>query len=306
MTEKRLSLGINVSILLILTIFGILLSLPLKLLLYTNYDAQSHENDSDNDIGILSAEAKNKEMLELLIDYRKLKRCRRHRYEDQIKSIFYSDYDQNCTYVKVPTKEEEETTDDSFLPINEVVLKVNKRVEEKKVVKEEGKVKEKEDVKNSEEEESQESKEIVVAGHILVTMLLVSAIAALVEVLRIRFSKDKNKDTSSRGNIVSRKSSTIDLPIQRRFFPREPMKSQRSFELLGMHRSSLHLLGERPAPLIRRSSFPTHQANNKRSAPSATGTPNIRMSRRQSAESEEEIGVLITALHHRTRLIRRH
>ncbi|KAL2736513.1 uncharacterized protein V1477_013022 [Vespula maculifrons] len=149
-------------------------------------------------------------------------------------------------------------------------------------------------------------KSVPVAGHILVTMLLVSAIAALVEVLRIRFSKDKNKDTSSRGNIVSRKSSTIDLPIQRRFIPREPMKSQRSFELLGMHRSSLRLLGERPAPLIRRSSFPTHQANNKRSAPSATGTPNIRMSRRQSAESEEEIGVLITALHHRTRLIRRH
>lgn len=70
--------------------------------------------------------------------------------------------------------------------------------------------------------------------------------------------------------------------------------------------SPTRFTGERPAPLIRRSSFPTHQANNKRSAPSATGTPNIRMSRRQSAESEEEIGVLITALHHRTRLIRRH
>ncbi|XP_047358102.1 uncharacterized protein LOC124952372 isoform X2 [Vespa velutina] len=213
------------------------------------------------------------------------------------------DYDQNCTYVKVLTKEEEETTNDSFEPINEVLLKVNKKVEEKE---KEDKIVEKEQVENSEEEELQESKEIVVAGHILVTMLLVSAIAALVEVLRIRFSKDKNKDTSSRGNVVSRKSSTIDLPIQRRFFPREPMKSQRSFELLGMHRSSLRLLGERPAPLIRRSSFPTQQANNKRSVPSATGTPNIRMSRRQSAESEEEIGVLITALHHRTRLIRRH
>lgn len=68
----------------------------------------------------------------------------------------------------------------------------------------------------------------------------------------------------------------------------------------------IRFIGERPAPLIRRSSFPTQQANNKRSVPSATGTPNIRMSRRQSAESEEEIGVLITALHHRTRLIRRH
>ncbi|XP_046825518.1 uncharacterized protein LOC124427090 [Vespa crabro] len=303
MTEKRLSLGINVSILLILTIFGILLSLPLKLLLNTNYDAQNHQNESENDTGILSAEAKNKEIFESLIDYRKLKRCRRHRYENQIRSIFYSDYDQNCTYVKVLTKKEEETTNDSFEPINEVLLKVNKKVEEKE---KEDKIVEKEQVENSEEEELQESKEIVVAGHILVTMLLVSAIAALVEVLRIRFSKDKNKDTSSRGNVVSRKSSTIDLPIQRRFFPREPMKSQRSFELLGMHRSSLRLLGERPAPLIRRSSFPTQQANNKRSVPSATGTPNIRMSRRQSAESEEEIGVLITALHHRTRLIRRH
>lgn len=195
MTEKRLSLGINVSILLILTIFGILLSLPLKLLLNTNYDAQNHQNESENDTGILSAEAKNKEILESLIDYRKLKRCRRHRYENQIRSIFYSDYDQNCTYVKVLTKEEEETTNDSFEPINEVLLKVNKKVEEKE---KEDKIVEKEQVENSEEEELQESKEIVVAGHILVTMLLVSAIAALVEVLRIRFSKDKSKRLKGR------------------------------------------------------------------------------------------------------------
>ncbi|XP_043494305.1 uncharacterized protein LOC122519116 [Polistes fuscatus] len=304
MTEKRLSLGINVSILLILTIFGILLSLPLKLLLNTNYDVQSHENQSENDTDTLSNENKNKEILELLIDYRKLKLCRRHGYKDRIRSIFYSDYDENCMYVQVITKQKEETNFDSFEQVNELVLKVDKKIE--KEVKKEEEEKKKKKVKDNEEEESQESKEIVVAGHILVTMLLVSAIAALVEVLRIRFSTDKNKDSSSRGNVPSRKSSTVDLPIQRRFLPREPMKSQKSFELLGMHRSSLRLLGERPTPLIRRSSFPTQQANNKRSAPSATGTPNIRMSRRQSAESEEEIGVLITALHHRTRLIRRH
>lgn len=163
MTEKRLSLGINVSIILILAIFGILLSLPLKLLLNTNYDAQNHQNESENDTGILSAEAKHKDILESLIDYRKLKQCRRHRYEDQIRSIFYSDYDQNCTYVKVPAKEEEEITNDSFEPVNEVVLKVNKRVEEKEEEEKEkeGKVVEKKQVEKGEEEESQESKEIV-------------------------------------------------------------------------------------------------------------------------------------------------
>lgn len=34
-------------------------------------------------------------------------------------------------------------------------------------------------------------KSVPVAGHILVTMLVISAIAALVEVLRIRFARDK-------------------------------------------------------------------------------------------------------------------
>lgn len=64
------------------------------------------------------------------------------------------------------------------------------------------------------------------------------------------------------------------------------------------------IVGARPPPLIRRSSFPIQQS--KQSSGSVSGTPNNRISRRQSAESDEEIGVLINALHHRTRLIRRH
>lgn len=63
--------------------------------------------------------------------------------------------------------------------------------------------------------------------------------------------------------------------------------------------------GARPPPLIRRSSFPTPQAKQAATS-SVCGTPNSRLTRRQSAESEEEIGIVINALHHRTRLIRRH
>lgn len=62
------------------------------------------------------------------------------------------------------------------------------------------------------------------------------------------------------------------------------------------------LPGARPPPLIRRSSFPTPQAKQTATS-SVCGTPNTRLTRRPSIESDEDI---ITALHHRTRLIRRH
>jgi len=50
-----------------------------------------------------------------------------------------------------------------------------------------------EEMKESAEEilKSRQMKSVTVAGHILVTMLLVSVIAALVEVLRIRFAREK-------------------------------------------------------------------------------------------------------------------
>lgn len=63
--------------------------------------------------------------------------------------------------------------------------------------------------------------------------------------------------------------------------------------------------GARPPPLIRRSSFPIPQAKQAATS-SLCGTPSKGLTRRQSAESDEEIRIVTNALHHRTRLIRRH
>ena len=102
MTEKRLSLGINVSILLILTIFGVLLSLPLRLLFDTNYSEQNHGDESVSDPG-----EKGKESA-IPIDHRKLKRCPNLQYEDRLMSVFTSDYDGNCTYVQDDESDDDE------------------------------------------------------------------------------------------------------------------------------------------------------------------------------------------------------
>ncbi|KAH0952069.1 hypothetical protein HN011_008251, partial [Eciton burchellii] len=150
---------------------------------------------------------------------------------------------------------------------------------------------------------SRQMKSVNVAGHILVAMLLVSVIAAFVEVLRIRFAREK--DSSRAGTTTSRRcSASVDNPVTRRLISRESIRSQRSLDIPTMHRSTLRLLGARPSPLTRRSSFPTSQA--KQAATSVCGTPTS-PTRRQSAESDEETGVVfINALHHRIRLIRRH
>lgn len=171
MSERRLSLGVNISILVILAIFGVLLSLPLRLLLYTNYYTQEQTVHGSE----TSQPAENtavQEMEEVPVDYRKQQRCPKFQYEDQLMSVFRSDYDRNCTYVRVDTVDAD-PPEEKELEVKEEATPVPE--------KEAG-------------EQTQESKDIVVAGHILVTMLLASAITALVEVLRIRFAKDKVQD----------------------------------------------------------------------------------------------------------------
>ncbi|KAK9296033.1 hypothetical protein QLX08_009841 [Tetragonisca angustula] len=289
MSEKRLSMGINVSILVILTIFGVLLSLPLRLLLNTNYH-ESRNKTLDENNTILAAESMTIKTLIIPVDHRKLKRCPKFEYESRLKSVFQSDYDGNCTYTRACTTNDSKQKNDREDRNESVNREDNETSNALKEIVSENLTK-----KVEESGKDRRTKSVLVAGHILVTMLLISAIAALVEVLRIRFAKDKA------GSISSRKTSTIDFSVQRRFLPRYPMKSARSFE---MHRSALRLLGARPPPLIRRSSFPTQSS--KQSSGSISGTPNNRVSRRQSAESNEEIRALISALHHRTRLIRRH
>ncbi|KYN08672.1 hypothetical protein ALC62_00343 [Cyphomyrmex costatus] len=181
MTEKRLSLGINVSILLILTIFGVLLSLPLRLLFDTNY------SDHGDKSGVSDPGEKGREPL-IPMDHRKLRRCPNLQYEDRLMSVFMSDYDGNCTYVQDECDDDEDDDDDD----SDSEEEEDSREDDKKEKTYRSK-KSIEEMKESAEEilKSRQMKSVTVAGHILVTMLLVSVIAALVEVLRIRFAREK-------------------------------------------------------------------------------------------------------------------
>ncbi|XP_012220206.1 uncharacterized protein [Linepithema humile] len=291
--EKRLSVGINISLLLIITIFGIFLALPFRMLFDANYSEQSRDRSNATAAG-----AAKERVLAIPMDHRRLKRCPNLQYEDHLMSVFLSDYDENCTYERDDDDDDDEDDDDDDSGSEEEEDNGEDEVETggcKRSIDEEMK-------ENAEEIlKTRQMKSVTVAGHILVTMLLVSVVAALVEVLRIRFARDK--DSSRASTIISRRcSSSVDIPGTRRPISRELIRSQQSFEIPGMQRSALRLLGARPPPLIRRSSFPTPQAKQTATS-SVCGTPNTRLTRRPSIESDEDI---VNALHHRTRLIRRH
>lgn len=207
MSEKRISMGINVSILLILTIFGVLLSLPLRLLLNTNYYSRDVEvvvatNETRASVEETGAgkDASVDKEITISLDHRRLKRCPSFEYENTLKYIFKSDYDGNCTYddegttgVAIGNDTEEnivggEGEEDGLKDGSKDGNEGGK--EDTKILREIGKSDNKTD-KVEESGEDRRSKSVLVAGHILVTMLLISAIAALVEVLRIRFARDK-------------------------------------------------------------------------------------------------------------------
>lgn len=180
MKEKRLSMGINVSIILILTIFGVLLFLPLRLLFDTNYSDQDQNGDENDD---LADSARERE----LVDHRKLKRCPNLQYEDRLMSVFLSDYDENCTYKQDECDDDEDDDDDDSDSEEEEDSREDEEDEKKTCV---SKRRIEEEMKENAEEilKTRQMKSVTVAGHILVTMLLVSVIAALIEVLRIRFA----------------------------------------------------------------------------------------------------------------------
>lgn len=182
-----MSLGINVSILLILTIFGVLLFLPLRLLFDTNYSDQD-PNEDENNVSDLADSAKEKELMTPM-DYRRLKRCPNLRYKDRLMSVFLSDYDENCMY-KQDEHDDDEDDDDDDSGSEEEDSREDEEDEEKTCVAKRGID---EELKENAEEilKTRQMKSITVAGHILVTMLLVSVIAALIEVLRIRFAREK-------------------------------------------------------------------------------------------------------------------
>ncbi|XP_076284639.1 uncharacterized protein LOC143211100 isoform X2 [Lasioglossum baleicum] len=284
-SDIHIWLGINISIVVMLMIFGVLLFLPLRLLLHTTYYSRS-ESIGNNDTTEATCNTTIFEAEVIPIDHRKLRRCPRLEYKERLSSVFRCDYDRNCTYTRYKKNKDSKGNDgvetDGTIGNKSKGEKVSKETDDKNLTE-----------CTEDSGKDRRMKSVTVAGHILVTMLLISAIAALVEVLRIRFARDK--ESSKAGIASSRYASTIEIPMKRRFIPRQPMNSQRSFEMQGA----------KPPPLTRRSSFPSQPAK-QTVAGSVCGTPNNRMSRRQSAEAEEEIGTLINALHHRTRLIRRH
>ncbi|XP_033221403.1 uncharacterized protein LOC117175727 isoform X2 [Belonocnema kinseyi] len=253
--DKRLSLGINASVIIILIIFCALLSLPLRLLFNTNYEGKdsSKENNSESS---LEKETKKETVLPLKVkDFRKMKLCP-FGYESLIKSTFLTNYDQNCTRQQL-VKEVPK------LPLEAEKKETKEEAEEKEETEETIKEKEEKPVFVEKEEIGREivsapiapkkeepkapvkiiNKSIPVAVHILGIMLVVSVIAALVEVLLIRFSRDKDESTSS-GSVNSRRGSIINFMAPKKFMPtREMLKSQRSLDLQAMHNRSTSILG---------------------------------------------------------------
>lgn len=119
------------------------------------------------------------------VDHRKLKRCPKLDYEDRLKSLFRSYYDGNCTYMRVhePLESGRDDEEDNGERVGKE--SENRSNNSKEIIGEK--------LTGSTEESGKDRrmKSVPVAGHILVTMLVISAIAALVEVLRIRFARDK-------------------------------------------------------------------------------------------------------------------
>ncbi|XP_076224027.1 uncharacterized protein LOC116428517 isoform X2 [Nomia melanderi] len=182
--EIHISLGINISILVMLTIFGVLLFLPLRLLLNTTYYSRNQSIDG-NDTGTMNATSFQTAVIP--VDHRKLKRCPKLDYNEVLLSVFHCDYDTNCTYT--PSSADDDATRNDVEEASKSngnkseVTEVSKETVEKNLTE-----------CTEDSGKDRRSKSVPVAGHILVTMLLISAIAALVEVLRIRFARDKVQD----------------------------------------------------------------------------------------------------------------
>lgn len=181
--EIHIMLGVNLSILVILIFFGVLLLLPLRLLLNTTY--YSWDQSVDGNV-TAAANATNLETAMIPVDHRKLNRCPKLDYNEVLLSIFHCDYDTNCTYT--PSSADDDSAGNDNVEAagepngnkGEATEEVSKETVEKNLTE-----------CTEDSGKNRRSKSVPVAGRILVTMLLVSAIAALVEVLRIRFARDK-------------------------------------------------------------------------------------------------------------------
>ncbi|XP_034950939.1 uncharacterized protein [Chelonus insularis] len=208
--DNKLSLGINVSIILTLTILTGLLILPLKLLLHTNYEIQN-KNES------LILKDSQKEM----IDFKTLQVCP-GKYKFWIDSIFINNYDRNCTYSNIEqnlkvgtTKTQKMKTDETD---NQNSTSANSSISGLKIIR---------------------PKSVPVTDYILVIMLTVSVIGAFVEFLKIRFTNTQDESSSVEG-IASRRQSIMNLMLPRKC-TRESLKTQMSLDVPGSNRSAVRV-----------------------------------------------------------------
>lgn len=178
--DKRLSLGINASILLILIIFCALLSLPLKYLFNTNYKGtEPTEINTQTTHQIVQKE----EVPPEVKNFKKMNVCP-FNYELWMKSLFITNYDKNCTEKAVIKENPQVSLEVKTEEIQTVDLNANS--EKPNEILSTLSATKKKDVNNT-----QMNKSIPVAVHILAIMLVVSVIVALAEVVRIRFARDK-------------------------------------------------------------------------------------------------------------------
>lgn len=180
----NVNMGVNLSIALILLIFSGLLFLPSKMLLDTSYEVQntSHTNGSKT----FATDFLNS------MEFRKRRLCPGLDYKYWMVSAFFSNYDRNCTYSRSRGRKIiEQTVADSVV---ENTVCASEKKETPIGYSYNGTI---------DEIRAARPKSIPVTGHILAMMLIVSAVAAFIEVLRIRFINPK----------VPKKTSILFVPI---------------------------------------------------------------------------------------------
>ncbi|XP_008543756.1 uncharacterized protein LOC103568604 isoform X1 [Microplitis demolitor] len=283
--DGRLSLGINVSIITILIIFAVILVLPLRMLLDTNYEdthANTLNNNTDNDSNGINDTNEYLKPEEKIIDYAKLKLCP-YNYEFIVDSIFTNNYDQNCTYKNVE-------------PVRNKATKINKT--------------EKENTSSATNLSSPSfriirPKSVPVTDYILMIMLVFSIIGAFAEYLCIRFMNTQNPPSSIESTWIPRRQSIVDLMLPRKHVSREQfLKTQMSLDVpMGLQRSTVRVSGTSTPPLIRRSSFPVAFVTKDYGLCDSATPP--RSPRRPSTSNNIYDNEFLIG-YHRSRLIRRH
>lgn len=147
--DGKMMLGVNVGVLVILTLFTTLLVLPLRLLLPAKHQVQQNVTNETSTIVMTP--------IVQVMEYRRLQLCPAG-YRHWITSTFISNYDGNCTY--------ESTMKDDYAISDNVRGSGNNLPAGFRVIR---------------------PKSVPVTDHILALMLIVSVIGAFVELLKLRF-----------------------------------------------------------------------------------------------------------------------